>query len=88
MNEIKSNNPFYIRTERNDGYIISTIKPSDLVWYGKYETAVFKNEDHIKKRIGCIKVVEGYSTRKEAIKGHKKYCNMTTKELERLDSID
>lgn len=68
------------RTKRSDGYIISTVKPYAFAWYGKYETALVKSRDD-------IRIIEGYNTKEEAIKGHEKYCNMTTKELERLEFI-
>lgn len=82
LEEIKSSKPFSVRrTKRSDGYIISTIElPYDLAWYGRYETALVKSQDD-------IRIIEGYSTRKEAIEGHEKYCNMTTEELEGLEFI-
>ena len=82
LEEIKSSKPFSVRrTKRSDGYIISTIEPYALAWYGRYETALVKSPNN-------IRIIEGYSTRKEAIKGHEKYCNMTTEELEGLEFID
>ena len=81
LEEIKSSKPFSVRrTKRSDGYIISTVEPYALAWYGRYETALIKSQND-------IRIIEGYSTRKEAIKGHEKYCNMTTKELEALEFI-
>ena len=81
LEEIKSNAPFSVRrTKRSDGYIISTVKPYALAWYGRYETTLVKSKDD-------IRIIEGYSTKEEAIKGHEKYCNMTTEELEGLEFI-
>lgn len=81
LEEIKSSAPFSVRrTKRSDGYIISTVEPYALAWYGRYETALVKSEND-------VRIIEGYSTRKEAIKGHEKYCNMTTEELEGLEFI-
>ena len=45
-------------TEREDGYIISTVKSYDN-WYGAYETAIgLKDLEH-------WKIVEGYETEEE-----------------------
>ena len=67
LEEIKSSNSFSVRrTKRSDGYIISTIEPpSDLAWYGRYETALVKSPND-------VRIIEGYSTKEEAIKGHEK----------------
>jgi hypothetical protein len=32
-------------TEREDGYIVSTLMPMFMAWYGKYETAIMIDED-------------------------------------------
>ena len=64
-------------TEREDGYIISTVKSYDN-WYGAYETAIgLKDLEH-------WKIVEGYETEEEAIKGHEKYVNMSADEIGRI----
>ena len=64
-------------TKREDGYIISTVKSYDN-WYGAYETAIgLKDLEH-------WKIVEGYETEKEAIKGHEKYVNMSADEIGRI----
>lgn len=85
LEEIKSSKPFSVRrTKRSDGYIISTIEPYALAWYGKFETALITNHG---KENQLISILEGYGTREEAVKGHEKYCNMTTEELERLEFI-
>lgn len=69
------------REIRKDGTIISTIKSYDE-WYGKYETAVsFEFEQT------AWKILEGYPSKEEALKGHKRYCNMSTNELEKIEGI-
>ena len=81
LEELKTSIPFSMRrTKRSDGYIISTVEPYDLAWYGKYETALVKSPND-------VRIIEGYSTKEEAIEGHEKYCNMTTEELEGLEFI-
>lgn len=63
-----------IRTNRKDGVIISTVKPSFLAWYGRYETAASID--------GCPwRILEGYETAKDAINGHNKYEKMSKEEL-------
>ena len=69
-----------LKFERNDGYIISTVKPWFLPIYGNYETAIIKPD-------GEIRILEGYDTAKEAFEGHEKYCNMSTEELENFRYI-
>ena len=64
-------------TEREDGYIISTVKSYDN-WYGAYETAIAL------KGLDYWKIAEGYKTKEEAIKGHEKYVNMSADEIERI----
>lgn len=69
-----------IRTEREDGVIISTVRPSFMAWYGNYETAV------------CIdgndwRILEGYATAKQANEGHSKYEKMSKQELLDFDYI-
>ena len=68
-----------LKFEREDGNIISTVTPL-IVWYGRHETAVIKPD-------GEIRILEGYNTEKEALEGHKKYCNMSTEELENFRYI-
>ena len=52
-----------------------------MAWYGKYETAVMIDED-----LGW-RIAEGYETEEEARKGHEKYVNMSTDEIEDIDWI-
>ena len=67
-------------TEREDGYIISTVKSYDN-WYGAYETAIaLKGLDH-------WKIAEGYETEEEAIKGHEKYVAMSEEEINKIEWI-
>ena len=65
-------------TKRKDGYVISTVKPMFMAWYGKYETAI-KLEGVFEWRIA-----EGYETEEEARIGHEKYVNMSVDEIERI----
>lgn len=65
-------------TKREDGYIISTVEPPFMAWYGKYETAIGL-EGGFNWRI-----VEGYKTEEEARIGHEKYVNMSADEIERI----
>ena len=64
-------------TKREDGYIISTVKSYDN-WYGAYETAIML------EGLDYWNIAEGYKTEEEAIKGHEKYVNMSTYEIERI----
>ena len=85
LTEIESKNPCNVRrTKREDGLIISTIKPSCLAWYGKFETALITNYG---KENQLISILEGYGSMKEALKGHEKYCNMSTDELLNFEYI-
>lgn len=68
-------------TVRKDGFIVSTIRSLDN-WYGKYETAITYKGYYV------WKIAEGYNTEKEAIKGHKKYVNMTVDEINDIEFID
>ena len=68
-------------TKREDGYIVSTVKPMFMAWYGKYETAVMINED-----LGW-RIAEGYETEEEARRGHEKYVNMSTDEIGKIEWI-
>ena len=65
-------------TKREDGYIVSTIEPPFMAWYGKYETAIML-EGNFEWRIA-----EGYETEEEARIGHEKYVNMSTDEIGRI----
>ena len=63
------------RTIKEDGTIISTIKPVYMAWFGEYETAIsFDNQK-------TWNIAEGYDTKEEAEKGHDKYANMSTEQL-------
>lgn len=66
---------------RKDGFTISTIRSLDN-WHGKYETAITYKGYYV------WKIAEGYNTEKEAIKGHKKYVNMTVDEINDIEFID
>ena len=65
-------------TKREDGYIVSTVKPPFMAWYGKYETAIML-EGNFEWRIA-----EGYETEEEARIGHEKYVHMSTDEIEKI----
>lgn len=65
-------------TKRKDGYVISTVKPWFMTWYGNYETAI-ACEGKFEWRIA-----EGYETEEEARIGHEKYVNMSADEIERI----
>ena len=67
-------------TKREDGYIISTVKSYDN-WYGTYETAIML------EGLDYWKITEGYSTEKEAIKGHEKYVAMSEEEINKIEWI-
>ena len=69
-----------LKFKREDRNIISTVKPWFLPIYGNYETAIIKPD-------GEVRILEGYDTAKEAFEGHKKYCNMSTEELENFRYI-
>ena len=69
-----------LKFKRDDGNIIRTVTPWCMAWYGRHETAVIKPD-------GEIRILEGYDTKKEALEGHKKYCNMSTEELENFRYI-
>lgn len=70
------------REERADGVVISTIwvRPFALAWNGKFETAISLDD-------GLWRILEGYSTKEEAERGHDKYLNMSREELLSLDYI-
>ena len=65
-------------TKREDGYIVSTVEPPFMAWYGKYETAI-RLEGGFNWRIA-----EGYETEEEARIGHEKYVNMNVDDIERI----
>ena len=67
-------------TKREDGYIISTVKSYDN-WYGAYETAIML------EGLDYWNIAEGYETKEEAIKGHKKYVAMSEEEICRIKYI-
>lgn len=69
-----------IRTEREDGVIVSTVRLRCFAWYGNYETAVSIDKMP-------WKILEGYDTEEQAVKGHEKYENMSKEDLENLDCI-
>ena len=69
-----------IRTEREDGVVVSTVRPRCLAWYGNFETAISIDGE-------AWNVVEGYETEKQALKGHEKYENMSKEELMNLEFI-
>ena len=68
-------------TKREDGYIVSTVKPTFMAWYGKYETAITL------EGLDCWRIAEGYETEEEARRGHEKYVNMSTDEIEEIEWI-
>lgn len=72
-------------TKRKDGYVISTVKPWTMAWYGKYETGIWYEDE--KGECGTIRIAEGYKTEEEAKEGHKKYVNIATEELEKIEWI-
>ena len=65
-------------TKRKDGYVISTVEPMFMPWYGKYETAI-----GLEGGSGW-RIAEGYETEEEARIGHEKYVNMSADEIERI----
>lgn len=67
------------RTTKN-GIVISTVRPYCLAWYGNFETAINFGDGW--------RIVEGYSSKKQAIKGHEKYKKMSVDELAKIDWID
>ena len=69
-----------IRTERVDGVVISTVRPSFMAWYGNYETAVSIDSNN-------WRILEGYETAQQATKGHGKYENMSKQDLLDFDYI-
>ncbi len=67
--------------KREDGVVISTVKPPGLAWYGEYETAIAIDGGN------CWRVYEGYQTKEDAIRGHDKYKQMTKEHILDLESI-
>lgn len=67
-------------SEREDGHIISTVL-SDDNWYGKYETGFWH------KGFNEIRILKGYCTLEDAEKGHIEFCEMSTEELENMETI-
>lgn len=65
-------------TKREDGYIVSTVKPMFMAWFGKYETAIML------EGLDYWRIAEGYETAEEARIGHEKYVNMSTDEIEKI----
>ena len=65
-------------TKRKDGYIISTVEPMFMAWYGKYETAI-----RLEGGFG-LRIAEGYETEEEARIGHEKYVNMSADEIGKI----
>lgn len=75
-----------LRNKRKDGIIISTIEPTYMAWYGKFETAKVTGSD-LQDFNPSVSVLEGYETKEEAIAGHQKYLKMTTEELNKITPI-
>lgn len=69
-----------IKTEREDGVVVSTVRPVALAWYGIYETAVSIDKQP-------WRILEGYETMRQAIEGHNKYEKMSKQELLDFDYI-
>ena len=65
-------------TKRKDGYVISTVEPMFMAWYGKYETAISLEEGFE------WRIAEGYETEEEARIGHEKYVNMSADEIGKI----
>ena len=65
-------------TKRKDGYVISTVEPMFMAWYGKYETAI-----RLEEGFGW-RIAEGYETEEEARVGHEKYVNMSADEIGKI----
>lgn len=61
--------------------ILSTVRPFAMAWYGKYETAVTFDGQ------GEWKILKGYNTKEDAIKGHKEFKSMTIDELMELRGL-
>lgn len=73
MNGESYNEEIIIGNHINGDYTISTIKPK---YSNIYETAIMLTE------LGDWHIVEKYSSKEDAIKGHEKYCNMNDEEIE------
>ena len=72
---MNSDEVIVIGNDINGDYTISTVKPK----YSKiFETAIMLTE------FGEWHIVKKYTDKEEAKKGHKEYCNMTNKELDKI----
>ena len=67
--------------KREDGVVISTVKPPCLAWYGTYETAI-RMEDEL-----SWKIYKGYENKEDALIGHKEFCEMSKEEILNLSPI-
>ena len=74
--------PWQIRRDfLEEGVILSTVKPVCMAWYGEYETAItFDNQKN-------WRILKGYNTEKEAIKGHEEFLKMNIDELKNLEGL-
>lgn len=63
-----------LKTKREDDIVISTIKIKDS---GYYETAIIEGK--------ILKIVNQYPTEEDVINYHKQYCQMTIKEINKLE---
>lgn len=69
------------KTTLEDGTIISTVDARGfLAWYGNFETAIVYDHDN-------IRILKGYDTIEEAIKGHEYYSSLSLEELDKLEKI-
>ena len=64
-----------------EGIILSTIKVTFMAWYGEYEKAItFDNQE-------TWKILKGYDTKEQAIKGHEEFKKMSIDELMSLKGL-
>lgn len=63
-------------TKRKDGYIVSTIAVKTERWYGMWETG-------ISYQGYGLTIYDRYKTKEEAEKGHERFVNMSTEDLEK-----
>ena len=64
-----------------EGIILSTVKTVFMNWYGDYETAItFDNQS-------TWKILKGYDTKDQAIKGHEEFKKMSIDELMSLKGL-
>lgn len=69
------------RDTLKEGIILSTVRPVCLAWYGEYETAItFDNQK-------TWKILKGYDTEKEAVRGHEEFLKMSIDELMKLEDL-